>query len=77
MKKHYVIQITFPHLKVKDAVQQVRVDAASISQAVRLALKDILRRPGIKGKRHRQLAIAVSQLEGTDKQSTEPETPES
>lgn len=70
MRHRYAIQVTFPRLKVKDAVQQARVEAASLPQAVRLTLKEILRRPGVKGKQHRQLALTVSRLEEPDMAAT-------
>lgn len=60
LKKQFVVQATFPHLKVKDAVQQARVAATGFALAAKAGLKEILARPGVKGKRHRHIQLVIT-----------------
>lgn len=53
------LRVTFPHLKVKDAVQEETAEAGTPSAAVARGLRAIMRRPGVKGKRHPSLTLSL------------------
>jgi hypothetical protein len=59
------LQVTFPHLKVKDAVQDVTVEAGTPPTAAARGLRDILKRPGVKGKHHQSMKLTMIRVEET------------
>jgi len=61
MKHHYVIHALFHRAIAKHAHQTSRVKASNIRLACNMALKEILNREGIKGKRHQRVTLSIVQ----------------
>ena len=59
MKKDYAVSVIFPEVLVKHSRQQVRVSASNLRLAANEALKAIMKREGIKGRRLTRLQLAV------------------
>lgn len=62
--RNFVVQVEFPEVLVKDAHQTARVQATSWSHAVKRCLAEILKRPGIKGKRLSKIKLVAIRENG-------------
>lgn len=58
MKRFYVTA-KFPQALAKDAFQSVTVNAGSYALAANRGLKELMKRDGIKGLRHKQVVITI------------------
>jgi hypothetical protein len=59
MKKEYAVSVIFPEVLVKHSRQEIRVSASNLRLAANEALKAIMKREGIKGRRLTRLQLAV------------------
>jgi len=59
MKKDYAVSVIFPEVLVKHSWQHIRISASNLRLAANEALKAILKREGIKGRRLTRLQLAV------------------
>lgn len=57
--KRYAVSVRFHNALVKDSIQHAMANGGNLRVAVSRALQEILRRPGIKGRRHTRLVISV------------------
>lgn len=61
MPKSYTIVASFPQALAKHHIQSARVQATSFTVALRRGLAEIMRRPGIKGLRHKVIRLSIVQ----------------
>ena len=59
MKKDYAVSVIFPEVLVKHSRQHIRISASNLRLAANEALKAIMKREGIKGRRLTRLQLAV------------------
>lgn len=58
----YQVTAKFPQALAKDAFQSVSVDATSFAIAADRGMKELMKRPGIKGKRHHNVQVTIIKL---------------
>ena len=58
--RRYTITCRFHEAKVKASFQRATAEGRTLSVAVSRALREILARPGVKGRRHRVVQITVA-----------------
>ena len=64
--KTYAIIGRFPDALVKHSMQEVRVQANTPAVAVARGTRELLRKEGIKGKRHKRFTISIQLVEGKE-----------
>ena len=64
MKTRYAVSAKFPHALAKHAIQVTNVEATNMRLACNRALSEILKRPGIKGGRHKVMHLTVVKENG-------------
>jgi hypothetical protein len=60
--RRYTISCRFHEARVKASFQRATAEGRTLSVAVSRALREILARPGVKGRRHRVVQITVAYL---------------
>jgi hypothetical protein len=58
--KRWFVTAKFPQALAKNTFQSVKVEAGSVHTALRIAARDLLGRPGIKGLRHKNIQFSIS-----------------
>jgi hypothetical protein len=58
--KRYEVLAEFPDLPLKDQYQHVHIPASNYPHAVKRGLEEILKREGIKGRRHTRIKLTVA-----------------
>lgn len=62
--KAYSVTVHLPEAPCPVAFQNTTIECSNMVPAVARALKAILQRPGIKGRRHRRIQITVERIGG-------------
>jgi hypothetical protein len=62
--KAYSVTIHFPQAPCPVAFQNATIECSNLAPAVSRAIKTILRRPGVKGRRHHKITITVERIGG-------------
>lgn len=58
----YQVTAKFPQALSKDTFQSVSVNAGSYALAANRGLKDLMKRDGIKGRRHKNVQVTIIKL---------------
>ncbi|HEV2174216.1 MAG TPA: hypothetical protein VGR71_11645 [Nitrospira sp.] len=57
--KRYFVTAKYPQALAKNTFQSTTVQATQIPHAAKLALKELMKRDGIKGLRHKQIVLTI------------------